>query len=170
MAFPRHRDFPAPLLAALVLAAVALPVPAFDTISLTLGNLEGEGWSARDISVQFEWLDTSHVRLQLESPSASLPEPLGNMTGLRLECARATLTPAQLQCPAGSLKARIQGYGRQSIRIAFTYRFNDGRLEAQLRNVRLWGGSLTLDATLQEQQWQLAVSGHELPVASLSAA
>jgi len=169
MALPRHRDLIASLLAVLLLAAAALPAHAFDAASLTLGNLDGAGWSARDLAVQFEWLDESHVRLQLEAASASLPEPLGNMSGLSLECARAVLTTTQLKCPAGVLKVRSHAYGRQSIRIAFTYRFSDSRVDAQLRKVRLWGGLLALDATLRQQAWQLSISGNGIPVTTFSA-
>ncbi|MGB5338457.1 MAG: hypothetical protein WBO06_05125 [Gammaproteobacteria bacterium] len=169
MACPRHRDYSTPLLAVLLLAASILPVHAFDAADLTLGNLEGEGWSARDLAVQFEWLDASHVRVQLEAAAASLPEPLGKITAVSVECARATLAPTQLRCPAGLLKLRSPGYGRQAIRITFTYRFSDGRLDAHLRNVRLWGGVLALDATLHRQAWQLEISADAVPVPTFTA-
>jgi len=145
------------LLAASLAAAVSLndPAHAFDSAGLTLASIEGEGWSVQQVQLRFSWLDATHLRLQLHAQAAQLPEPLGKLTGLQLECPQATFVREQFDCPRGSLHVDAGHWGRQRARIAFSYRPGDSQLKLQLQDILLAGGRVALSGQYDRSGWQL---------------
>ena len=94
--------------------------------------LQGDGWHAEGLQLQFNLLDDSHAGILLQARAVRLPEPLGRFTGLQLECASADLTAVRLECPDGVLRLQSGEYGRQQIRVRFGYRFSDKQLTFDL--------------------------------------
>jgi hypothetical protein len=146
MSVPRRRVLLAVLPALALLGFCVLPGSAVELASLRLGTLEGAGWTAHNLTLQVGAIDSAHARLLLQADSAMLPEPYGRLTDLNLECSAAVVTAAEIDCPEGVLTARSTAFGRQHIRLSFSYRFSDGRLNSGLRGIRLLGGQLATRA------------------------
>jgi hypothetical protein len=157
------------------LLALGLLVPgippgyAIESASLKLGTLEGAGWSAQAVTLEVEWLDATHVRLQLQAQAVMLPGEHGRLGGLLLECAVAQLTPERVDCPAGSLGLQSGVLGRQQLPVTFRYRFSDGHIDANLSNVRMLGGRLVLKARSGASGWRLDLRGSGLALQQISA-
>jgi len=163
----RRRVRTVALLASGLLAPAIPPVHAFETVSLTLGTLEGSGWSAQAVTLDAEWLDATRVRLQLQAQALVLPGDQGRLGGLRLDCPAAELTAERLDCTAGNLHLQSGVLGPQQLQATFRYRFSDGRIDASLDNVRLMGGQLALAASQAAAGWQLRVRGNDLALQQL---
>lgn len=158
------------LLSGLCLLALArFPVLAFDEATLTLGSVNGAGWSATDVTLHTGWAQEGRVSLLLTAARAELPEPLGAVTGLRLSCPALTIDPGLYECQDGTLEGMSGLLGRQRIATTFRYRPGDGRIEARLRNIRYLGGQLTLAVRQAADGWSLDVDGRRLSLDQLTA-
>ncbi|HYQ71324.1 MAG TPA: hypothetical protein VET88_05285, partial [Gammaproteobacteria bacterium] len=122
----------------------ALPVLAINATRLELGTLQGEGWRADGLQLQVNLLDDRHARIQLQAESARLPAPLGELTGLQLDCAAAELTAERFDCRDGMLQLQSVQYGAQQVRASVGYRFVDKQLTFELVGIRFQGGRLAL--------------------------
>ena len=158
MQMPRRRVVCVVLLALFLPAVKILPVYAFDTVSLTLGDIGGAGWSAQNVVLHLDWTDAAHARVLLQASSATLPEKLGKLASLELVCTAAEITVESINCPQGTLAMQSTVLGRQNMSLAFRYRFSDGQLTARVRNIRYLGGQLALKARYSEAGWTVDVN------------
>jgi len=154
------------LLGLALLAADTPPGRGVEEILLALGDIGGDGWSLEGVEVRLAWVDDHTAVLRLNAARALLPEPLGNLAGLHGECARLTLSPLGIACRAGDLQL---GYpGAESVRIAFDYRVDSGRLDLAVDGFRLDGGRIAANLELERGRWKVTVRGDALQLATLS--
>ena len=168
MMFPWRRAGTALLLAPGLLVLAALPGSAIELVRLTLGTLEGAGWSVDAATLQLSWLDDRHAGLVLQAQRAELPEGFGELSGITLLCARAELTTIAVHCAQGTLKAQSSVLGQQNIRIAFRYQFDTGQIDTELLGIRVHDGTLALKARLSESHWQIDVTGAALSLPAVT--
>ena len=168
MMLSRQRAVTAFLLATGLLTLTILPGHAIDVVRLKLGTLEGEGWSAQAVSVELNWLDEGVAGLLLQAEHAVFPEAIGELSGVSLSCPRAQLTATEVHCAKGVLKAKSSVLGQQHIQIAFKYQLETGRIDTELRGVRVHDGTLALSAHLSESRWQLDASGTALSLPAVT--
>jgi hypothetical protein len=142
-----------------LLAVPALPGYAIDGVALRLGRVEGAGWHASDVMLQIEWHALKRAAVVLQAGRAVLPDPLGVLTDLTLECADASLTAEKISCTDGMLNATSTLLGKQRIPVAFLYHRNDGRIEARLTGVRYAGGQFQLTVSHSGERWSLGLKG-----------
>ena len=166
MMSPRHRVIPALLLTLLVI--VTLPGFAIDVVHLTLGTLEGPGWSADAVSMQLQRLDERHAGLRLQTQRVTLPEGLGELSGVTLTCARAQLTATAVNCSQGILKAQSTLLGGQNIQTAFSYQLDTGHVNAELLGISIHEGTLALTAELSGTHWQIKARGAALSLPAVT--
>jgi len=162
----RRRVRTAALLASGLLAQ-AVPLHAFETVSLRLDALEGSGWSAQGLALDAELLDATRARLQLQVQAIELPGGQGRLGGLHLDCPVAELAAERLECTGGSLRLQSGVLGAQQLPVSFHYRFSDGRIDARLSKVRFLGGQLALVASHSAAGWQLQIRGKDLALQQL---
>jgi len=155
MMLPRRRVVMAVLLAGGLFALLTLPGRALEHISLSLGTVNGAGWSARAVTARVGLLDAGYAALVVQAERLTLPEGLGTLANVTLSCERARLTATLASCEQGTLAARSSLYGAQTIQTAFRYRLDSGDLDAGLAGIAVQGGELTLTITLQSGGWQL---------------
>jgi hypothetical protein len=145
-----------------------LPGLAINATTLELGTLQGDGWNAEGLQLQINLLDDSHARILLQAQTARLPEPLGGLTDVQLECAAAELTADRLDCHDGVLRLQSGQYGKQQIRARFGYRFTDKQLTFDLAGMRLLGGQLALRGELAGGDWQIDIEADRLSLPQLT--
>jgi hypothetical protein len=168
MSVPGRRVLLALLLLPGLLAGV-LPGLAINTTTLELDALQGDGWNTEGLQLQVALLDASHARILLHARAANLPQPLGRLTDLQLECDSAELTPVRLECRDGVLRLQSEEYGRQHIRARFGYRFAGEQLQFDLSGFHLLGGELAASGKLENGSWNLDIEADRLPLPRLSA-
>jgi len=151
-----------------LLLVVAIPGSAFQTTTLELGTLAGEGWNATGLQMQVNLLDDSHAGVVLQAEAARLPPPVGELRDLRLECAEAEMTAERLDCRDGVLQLHAGEYGRQHIHTRFQYRFIDQHLDFSVDGVRLLGGRIAVQGRGTTSGWQLDIKGEGLELQALS--
>jgi hypothetical protein len=168
MSVPGRRVLLALLCLPGLLLVEVLPGLAFTTTTLELGALEGDGWNAAGLQLQINLLDDSHAHVQLLAQTALLPEPLGEISDLQLECSAAELTATRLDCRDGLLQLQSEQHGRQQIRTRFGYRFADQQLSFDLDGISLLGGRVAARGELAAGSWNIAIDAGGLSLPQLS--
>jgi hypothetical protein len=157
------------LLLGLVLLTADNPASqGVEEIRLTLGDIEGAGWSLVGVEGRLAWLDDHTASLQLRAASAKLPEPLGSITGLRGECAQGMITAQAISCHGGELWLGPGYPDAQHLRMDFDYRIETGSLEFAVDRLRVDGGRVAVKVELDRTGWNLVVQGNALQLAAVS--
>ena len=160
----------AAFLLGLVLLTADLPVGhSIEEVGVSLGAIEGTGWSLKDLAARLVWRDASHAALRLTTAKVVLPEPLGNITNLHGECLQGSITPQAMTCHDGIFRLDSDYLGAQQLHLDFDYRFASGRLVLAVDRLRVDGGTVGAKLELQPTGWILSVKGDALQLAALSA-
>jgi hypothetical protein len=139
-----------------------------EEIMLSLGDIEGAGWSLKDVEARLAWLDDHTAALRLRAAKALLPDPLGSISELSGECPRLAITPQRITCHEGNLRIGPGYMGTQNLRIDFDYRLDSGRLELAVDKLRVDGGRVAATLELDRTGWNLSVQGSALQLAAVS--
>lgn len=153
----------------LCLVLVTAPARALDRISLSLGDLQGAGWSLQELSLDLDWREDGGLRARLRAARASLPPPLGKVHDLHLDCARLDLQATQIRCQEGRLQAESDWLPGLSAGLGWELDRGTGALQLQLRDLRTPHGRLDAALQLQGGVWQATLDIHELELAGLPA-
>jgi hypothetical protein len=161
----RHAGYS--LLLGLALLAADTPTgQGVEEILLALGDIGGEGWSLERVEVRLAWIDDHSVVLRLNALRARLPEPFGRLDGLHAECERLVYSPTAIGCREGNLHL---GYpGAESLRFAFDYGIDSGRLVLTVDGFRMDSGRLAAKLELEQARWKLTLRGNALQLAGIS--
>ncbi len=157
------------LLTVILLAGIALSADALESARLELGHLAGPGWTLDEVAVRLDWRDAQQAVLQLTATRARLPEPLGTIAGLQIDCPDASIAADEVVCDRARLEFTSDQIGPQQIRAAFGYRFSDRRLVLDLANIRLDGGRLSAKVVQTARGWELALQADGLQLGALAA-
>jgi hypothetical protein len=157
------------LLTVILLAGIALSTTALESVSLKLGHVAGPGWSLDELESRLVRRDTERAALLLTATRARLPEPLGTIAGLQLDCPDALIAADEVACSRARLTFSSDRIGPQQVRTGFSYRFSDRRLVLDLANIRLDGGHLSAHATQADHGWNLTLQADGLQLGALSA-
>jgi hypothetical protein len=145
------------VLTGVLLPGIPLVVRAFDTISLHFARIDGERWSARDVGLTLVWIDDKRARLELRAATVVLPEPVGRLTHVAIDCPAATYSRELISCSEGRLQARSSVLDPGTVLLGFEYRPRDGTLVASASKISLLGGTAGIGVRLTDSGWRLDV-------------
>ncbi len=149
-------------------AVLVLQGHAIETARLSLGNIEGDGWSISDLSMDINWTGSATARAVLQAGTADLPGKLGTVTALQFVCDQAELTNTGFACSSGKLDFRSSRFGRQSLPAVIHYNHVDKSIRLRLRSLRLAGGRVTLAASYLDSNWSADIKGNALVLSALA--
>ncbi len=157
------------LLTVILLAGTALTADALESVSLRLGHVAGPGWSVDELESRLTWRDAQRAVLQLTATRARLPEPLGSIADLQLDCPDALIARDEIACSGARLEFTSERIGAQRVRTGFRYRFSDRHLTLDLADIRLDGGRLSVKAIQMAHDWDLVLQADGLKLDALAA-
>lgn len=149
----RHAGLRAVALAAsaLLVLAFATPVHALDWIRTTLATAAGDGWSARDIAVDFS---LAGPRVVITVREARLPAGLGLARHLRIDCPHLRTANGLYRCAAAEVRGDFGALGRQRFTAALEYESGGGAIAIDATGVTVAGGAARLVAALADTGWR----------------
>ena len=140
---------------------------ALDRIDIALGDLQGEGWQARSLTLTLQLLPDAHHAGEISIAELSLP-PLGRVDDVRVLCDRLVHGETGTSC-AGRLRiAQVLGEPLTAA-VKLVHDSVSGHLRLQVQNLALAGGVWTLDGQLREQGWSLQLAAQQVSGAALVA-
>ncbi len=146
---------------------IAPRLPAVEGIGLHLESLAGAGWQAHNVSLQLDMPDISGARLQINIARLDLPEPLGTIKNLQLECAALQLHDDEVKCAQAQLQLASSWLDRDHSSVAFSYRPAERALTLTVRDARLSAGSVSFTVHSDAIAWHLDYALTDIDLARL---
>ncbi len=150
--------------AVLCLLLTSLPpaVQAIEAIELSLGRIEGNGWSAEGGVLSLTLGRSRGLKLQVDN--LSLLPPLGAIRGLTLDCPQLSLEPGQLGCSDGIVELKSDLLQQPPVLVDFNID-RQRRFTWSVHEARFARGRLSLHGEVAEGRWWLALNGAGFDVA-----
>ena len=82
---------------------VPAPAPAMEHIALSIGRVDGAGWSSGKLSLEFAFPAGDRVSARLRTQDLVLPAPFQHLSEVSVECPQASVTAAALGCVDAAL-------------------------------------------------------------------
>jgi hypothetical protein len=140
------------LLSALLIAP---RLSAVEGLELHLDTLAGAGWRAQHITLQLDMMDIASARLHLAIGQLELPEPVGTIKNLQLDCAPLQLRNDEIDCAKAQLRLTSALLDRDHSTVAFSYRPVQREITLTVRDARMASGNVTLTAHSDDSGWKI---------------
>jgi hypothetical protein len=153
-----------------VLAAgllTAVPLPAAQSLHLRLGDIRREGLHIQDVQLDVGLGGKGPVEVHIRTGTIQLPEPIGTIHGVRVDCERARLGTLQLHCDEARIRLHSDLLDSPEFRASFTYRAVPRSLRLRIEGLHLAGGQLSLEGRFRERRWQATVRAGHLDAARI---
>jgi hypothetical protein len=128
---------------------------AVDAIVLEVRELVVAGIPVEGASVRLDLLTDEHTRLALKAQSATLPDPVGKLTGLSLDCPRPVIADPRFGCAAGRFTGRGGPTGTVDMNIAAEMRTDTGITTFSGRDFKVAGTTAAFDGRMDAKGWQV---------------
>ncbi|MBA3564213.1 MAG: hypothetical protein H0W33_09445 [Gammaproteobacteria bacterium] len=141
---------------------------AVETLRLEIGDLQAAFGSAEGVVLLLEPTRDGPPAVSLAVEAVALPEPIGRLTDIRIDCAALVTGDERLAC--SNAHVVLKGLlGRQDVRADVTYDTGNGRLEIHLVGVAFAQARLDIDLQGTPDDWAVAVRGRGLNAATIGA-
>ena len=117
----------------LLLLCVSLNSEAFGSFLLKFSSIELEGISAKNVEIQFAWIDTEHIDLVLDAEYIGTIFP-GEFKDAQVNCRGAYFNGEIIICEQGELFAQHPDLGQLQGSLQFTYKLKTGLLKLSMQS------------------------------------
>jgi hypothetical protein len=154
--------------AASTLLAIALagPAHALDRIRTTFAAAAGDGWSARDVAIDFS---LAGPRATITVREARLPAGLGLARGLRIDCPHLETAQGLYRCAAAEVRGEFGALGAQRFTASLEYESGGGAIAIDATGVAVAGGAARVVAALADAGWRARVDATGVDLAAAAA-
>jgi hypothetical protein len=155
------------LLAALCLLVAPSRSPAVDALTLGIGDVQGEGWNAKDVTIAFELADDGKTRVRLLAKRMTVLPELGAVTEVSVECQNPVVKGPEYGCKDAKVKGLLGRLGRQQFTASATYDSVRGTLAFSSRGLRIAGGAARINGRWLDSGWQIEFQSDSARLAEL---
>lgn len=140
--------------------------PALERIEIALGDVQGEGWQARALSVSVDLPAAADLSGDIVIDELVLPAPLGSLGAVKLRCDSLQHDERGTRCIGRVEIARFLGEPLAGTALV-EREAASGRVRVGLQDFRLAAGRWRLDAELHDDGWRLAMQGLQVDAAAV---
>ena len=134
---------------------------ALDSIEITLGDLQGEGWQASAATLQIRLLPGSEHAGAISLKSITLPDPIGRVDDVRIQCDQLTHSAAGTACAGRINIAHLMGEPIRG-RISVQHDSASNQVSLTLKDIGLAGGVWQIAGQSQAQGWNLELAARQV--------
>ncbi len=129
---------------------------AIGLLSIDLGRVSGQEWSAEQIQLRIDLSANKDAwdRFHISIGKISHPMLASPLIGTELECSLGRVTAVDLKCDEGSAFLNHSALDRQRFPITFYWKHSKQSIEIKLKNIRILGGKAAASVKLDERTWQ----------------
>ena len=141
------------LILVIVFILISFTANALDSVSLDVGTLAGTQWKLEGVTIALTDVQQNPQKLTLTIAKLSLPKPFNDLNLINIRCTSFTWQNKELLCEQG--RAKIQSKRWQSPTTNFSFHVTEQRSSFKLTDLRLAGGTVTVDGEEQGELWRL---------------
>jgi hypothetical protein len=138
---------------AFLLVCLAPAAHALDAIVLEIRELSIAGIPMEGASARLDVLSEDKTRVTLTARAATLPDPLGKISDLRLECETPVIAEPRFGCSAGKMTGRGGPTGSVDMLMAAEMRTDNGVTTFNGSGFKVAGTTATFDGRLDDKGW-----------------
>lgn len=150
---------------AIILLLTSLLAHTLESVSLQAEILSAQDWKLEGITLKLSNIAAQQKKLTLAIKKLTLPKPFDDLQFVSIDCVTFTWQNKTLICQHG--KAKIQSQHWLSPEMKFSFQFREHHNTLQLSDLKLAGGSFTLDAEERGQQWAVKIQARKVDSASI---
>jgi hypothetical protein len=147
---------------ALGLAGVGV-VRAIETIEFAIEDVQGEGWSAQGILLEFG-LPADGMSAQARIAHVRWANATQDWRNVRIACPAVNMHGSKIECSNASVAFDMPALGEQQVSGALAYDRASGDIDFDIRAPRLAGGSARVRGSLRAAGWQARVQLNDVSV------
>lgn len=150
--------------ACLLMSSVAA---ALDSVALKMAAIEADGFRLEGVEIRLFNLAAPSQRIVLTVQSLGLPEPFDEITFVGIECSDFSWRDDEIHCFKG--RADIKSAWLQSPVFDFRFSIGPRHSELSMAGLKIGGGDLAMQASVEEERWALQVKSRGLQSAEIKA-
>jgi hypothetical protein len=143
------------LILSIIFISISAAANALDKVSLNVGTLAGSQWQLQGIAIDLTDIQQNPQQLALTVARLSLPKPFDDLSLVNIRCSSFTWQNKELLCTQG--RATLRSKRWLSPTANFSFHIAERRSSFKLTDLRLAGGTVTVDGEEQGEQWQLHI-------------
>jgi hypothetical protein len=141
---------------AALLALLAAPAAhAVDAIVLEAREITVAGIPVEAASVRLDVLSDKQTRLSVHAGAATLPDPVGRLTGVALTCDTPVVAEPRFACGSGTLSGRGGPTGSIDMNVALEMNTESGLTTFSGNGLRVAGTAAAFDGRLDPKGWSV---------------
>lgn len=150
------------LMVAIALGWVGCGV-AVEQANFSAGHVQGEGWQAQGVHLK---LDLARDSGTLQIAKLSMPNPVGEMQDLRIQCDRLRLDATVLDCPKAQFHLKASHLQAPDFTGGFRYQMASQALQFHFDNLPVGETRVKLSARLEDSTWTAELEAPSLSLSS----
>ncbi|MGR9114357.1 MAG: C4-dicarboxylate ABC transporter [Gammaproteobacteria bacterium] len=137
----------------IVLLLAAHAAQALDAISISIRQIETEGWKLKGVELALSGLALDPQRLKLSIQRMILPEPLDRADFIDINCFDFRWGGGELICRKGEAKIKYEML--RPLPVNFTFDIRQNGSEFHVNGLKLGGGEVAFDGEAKGRNWHL---------------
>jgi hypothetical protein len=128
---------------------------AVDALVLEVRELRVAGIPVQGAQVKLDLLDDRRTRLTVSADSATLAEPVGRLTAIRLDCDRPVIAEPRFACDSGRLTGRGGPTGKLGMRVTGEFDTATGIARFSGSGFSVAGATARFKGRIDDTGWQV---------------
>lgn len=131
------------------------PARAADQLSLSVAELDGAGWAARDVRIDLDAEAEKALGVAIGIGQLTLPEPIGTVPRLQFTCAHLRMVQGHVACRHGELTVDHPLLAGARLSAEFRFDTNGAKVNAGVRLLASSGGRFDVRLDGGVDRWTL---------------
>ena len=163
----RLSQLPRVLFAAAILAVSPQRGTAVSNVTVAIGDVQGSGWSARDVSVVLELPGALETIARVHVRRVTLIPEFGSLDRVTVTCRNPIVKEPVFSCRAAKVVGNIGRLGRQQFTANVEYHSERETLTFAITGLRLAQGRASLTGRWLESGWTVKAQASDVRLADL---
>jgi len=155
------------LIAAAILAVSPQRGTAVSNVTLDVGDLQGSGWSASDVSIVLELPGAGETIARVHVRRVTLLPEFGSLDGVTVTCRNPVVKEPILSCRHAQVAGSIGRLGRQQFTADMEYHSERETLTFAIDGLKLAHGHASIKGTWLEAGWTMTAHATDVRLADL---
>ncbi|WP_143092245.1 hypothetical protein [Methylophaga sulfidovorans] len=139
---------------------------AIQAIQIDIEHSWAEKFDAKELKTYVQF-SSDGLKLSGQAAQISLAAPLNQLRNVTFECEKAAWLTDAFRCHSGTLQFSQPELGQQRIQFKIDANTEDEQYDIQLQNLRLDGGTVNLDISLDQLHWDTDIDAQNIPLSAL---
>lgn len=142
------------------LLLTVMSVRAIDSVTLTIAEIEAEGWRLEGVEVALTDIDAKSQAVVLSARKLTLPEPFDTFEFAEIRCVDFSWGNDEIECRNGRGEIRSERF--ESPRFNFSFHIGQNSSELRIDDLKIGGGTLAATAETKGEQWSVRIRSRGL--------